>query len=131
MPAPALPRALELGAALGVEKVILATDDETVEQVQAKLANGTAQFWSATQHGKFIGVMITELVQRATGMVLFIPYMAGERPMEWVPAMADMIGPMAREVGCEAVETNTREGMRKFLISQGWRKTFIRMRVDL
>jgi hypothetical protein len=131
VPAPRLARALELGAGLGVEKVILASDDETISEVQADLMSGRKQFWSATQHGEFIGCMITCPKKSATGLVLDLPYMAGRKPETWLPLMANLIGPMAIEAGYEAIETHTREGMRKFMISQGFRKTSIRMRLDL
>lgn len=130
IPPEALAKALELGAGQGVEKVILATDDETIAQVQDDLLSGKKQFWAATQHGEFVGCLISEGRSTATGMVLDLPYMAGRRPQDWLPLMTDLIEPMAIEAGYEAVETSTREGMRKFLIGLGWRKTYIRMRRD-
>lgn len=131
VPVQALPKALELGAGQGVEQVILATDEETIQQVQEDLLTGRKQFWAATQHGEFIGCLISEIKQMATGTVLSLPYMAGKRPQDWLPLMNDMIEPLAEEVGCEAVVTQVREGMRKMLVDMGWRKTAVRMRRDL
>lgn len=130
VPPEALERALRLGAGQGVEKVIVATDDETVEQVHQDLMSGKKQFWAATQYGEFIGCLISEGKKTAFGAVLDLPYMAGKRPLDWLPQMTSMIEPMAIEAGYEGVETHTREGMRKPLINMGWRKTSVRMRRD-
>ncbi len=131
VPAEALPKALQLGAALGVEKVIQATDEHTVDTVQYRLIEGSLQFWSATQHGEFIGCLITEIVERATGTVLCIKYMSGKNPEDWLPVATEVMEPMALQAGCEAVTAETREGMRKLLISMGWRKVSINMRREL
>ncbi|MDB4306178.1 hypothetical protein N9980_01270 [bacterium] len=131
VPAQALGKALGLGAGFDIEKVIQATDEQTVGEVQERLMDGSHQFWAATQHGKFIGCLITEIVSRETNDVLVIKYMAGKDPEIWLPVATETLEPMAKEAGLDAVYADTREGMRKFLISLGWKKVSIRMRLGL
>lgn len=131
VPAQALPKALGLGASLGIEKVIEATDEETVDEVQRHLEGGSKQFWTATRGGEFIGCLITENVSRETNNALVIRYMTGKEPEKWLPMAADIMRPLAIAAGCGAVYADTREGLRKMLVGYGWKKVSVRMRLDL
>ena len=124
-------RAFKLGGSCGIEKVILATDEETVRGVQDDLSDGSKQLWNATQNGKFVACVITQVTLRETGPVLEIKYMAGEKLTEWFEEAASVLRPLAREAGCVAIYANTREGLRKYLVDHGWKKVSVRMRLDL
>ena len=131
IPTPQLYKALELGADVGLDPVIQETADETPDYVGMKLQHGHAQFWSVAKDGKFVGSVITELHQKADGLVLVVKYMAGKTFKDWLDVLHNTMTEFAKERGCIAIETHSREALRKPLLALGWSKVAVLYRVPI
>ncbi len=124
-------KAIGLGADVGVGNVVEQTADETVDEVLQKLLGGDQQLWSATKDGKFVGTIVTQIEVRAGEMILVVKYMAGKTFKEWLPELHDAMAGFAKETGCVAIETHSREALRKPLMALGWSKVAVLYRVSV
>ena len=131
IPASQLYEALKLGADVGLDPIIEETADETPRDVGLKLQTEQAQFWSVGKDGKFVGSIITELQPKADGLVLVVKYMAGKTFKDWLDVLHNTMVDFAKHNGCIAIETHSREALRKPLINLGWSKVAVLYRVPI
>lgn len=124
-----LVKALQLGADVGLGRIIEQTADETPDQVFESLAAGRMQLWAVSENGRPIASMITQIERRPAAGVLSVRYLAGTGMERWAPAASEALRAFAREVGCGAIEAVGREGLRKHLLALGWFKVAVLYRM--
>lgn len=132
IPASMVETAVGLGADLGLSAVILQTADETPQEVGAKLVSGDQQFWAVSQDGRFTGSVITQIEIRAGERILVVKYLAGPKFKDWLGVLHETMTAFAKEIEATAIETHSREALRKTLLGLGWKKVAVlyRMTVD-
>ena len=90
-----------------------ATGEMTAEQVKAGAIDSTLQIWGLQDSEKVHGVVATEVIQTARGLICCIRAACGSAPRALQARLLDEIGRWARGTGCEAVRLVGRKGWLK------------------
>lgn len=96
---------------------------ETVSDLRKWLDGGELQLWVWMEEDDTVtGVLITEIVHMAKGLICRLRVCTGRDPERWIPSMS-IIEAWAREEGCGGVEPIARPGWAKLLAPIGYRVT--------
>ena len=123
-------KALQLGADVGLGRIIEQTGDETPDHVFQELAAGRMQLWTISEDGQPVASMITQIEQRPATRAVVVRYLAGDNMPEWAGVASEALKDFARKTECDAVEAIGREGLRKHLLALGWSKVAVLYRMS-
>lgn len=99
-----------------IERFEHATGDMSAEQIRQEALDGTMQIWGLQDTEKVHGVIATQVLQTARGLVCQIPMAVGHAPVGFQKRLLEEIGKWARdEQKCVAVRIVGRHGwLRRF-----------------
>jgi hypothetical protein len=114
-----------------IERALIKSEsDYTIEQVKARIEDGTALLWiiwsqPSTHSGDLLAAGTTELVKLTDGrLVCVVASCAGRNLKKWDCLLAD-IEAYAKREGCVAVRCYGRPGWARYLKGMGYAQPWI------
>lgn len=98
-----------------VEQFERSTGEMTAAQVKKGALEGTLQIWGLQDAEKVHGVLATEVIETARGLVCVIRVAIGNAPVGYQKRLLDEVGRWAKGMGCVSVRIIGRKGwLRRF-----------------
>lgn len=102
-------------------------DALTADGIRSAIVEGRYLLWVVHQGEEVIGVLVLNILQRRSGLVLFVVMVAGREFQKWAPKAQSLLRDFMDLTGAVKIESHSRPGMEAWMRELGWRKRAVIM----